>query len=513
MAGEVEVSKQDSRTLDSIWETLEKTTRSGVHFRRLDTDIPLKATIANPDRHLGLQIEVANELSFEPSELVGSAHISIDATSHRSGTVVRLLLTDQSGRDMFVRLCDDIIPRVLAQKTEIAAATMLVRRFASWQRFLRRSAAHGLSRQQQLGLYGELKALQEILLPHLDSYQAVLSWTGPTGAPQDFQLDGIAIEVKTIVHGEPQKLPIDGERQLDDFGLSALVLTHYRVLKHNQSGEFLPDLVNAIRDQIAEDEGPSDDFEDKLLSYGYADDDAGLYGQVGYSVREVSHYRILPGFPRITESDLRPGMGALQYSIDASACVRFEIEPSNIVSWLTDPPTVSDPRESTESGQIEYKQTAWTPMEEGKTKEHHEQLVRELQRSVIKSVVAFLNTDGGELVIGVHDQTREVTGIELDLESRGRARDDLDWYEQAIVALLSDTIDDAVHSHVRIKFTSHEAGNACHLIVRPSPTPRFGHPPPRPNQKKLPVFWIRAGNTTRELSGAELATYLFSHWA
>lgn len=40
---------------------------------------------------------------------------------------------------------------------------------------------------------------------------------------------------------------------------------------------------------------------------------------------------------------------------------------------------------------------------------------KEMTRQVMRTINAFLNAEGGRLIIGVHDKTREITGLEGDL--------------------------------------------------------------------------------------------------
>ena len=114
-------------------------------------------------------------------------------------------------------------------------------------------------------------------------------------------------------------------------------------------------------------------------------------------------------------------------------------------------------------------------------------------------------------MIGVEDAGKEVTGIEPDLESKGREPSDLDFYEQELTALIDNCIDAAAHSQIRIRFQQHESGTTCHVNVRNSPSPRFGRAPAGAT-KGRPVFWIRANNTTRRTLGADLYRYMFEHW-
>ena len=369
-----------------MWAKLEATVEPGPHYLRLHPIFDLNASITNPERSLGLLMRTNETFTFEQSELAGSEYVTIDYTATPGGNVtIRLALVQEQSGDMFRQLCEDLVPRVLAQKTERAAVITLVRRFNAWQRFLTRSGGQGLSKLRQLGLYGELRTLKDLFASELGPARAVSAWTGPERRPQDFEVEGIAVEVKTIVQSEPQQLKIDGERQLDGFGLAALVVAHHRVFRHQESGETLPDIVGKIREGLEDEEGPVEDFDDKLLSYGYTDRDAENYALVGYSIRDTTYYRVQAGFPRLTESDLFPGIGALRYSIDASACQRFSIEAESVASWLRSPPVVTEPGTTVESLQVEYKQTAWTPAREPENPEHERKIVRDLKTAVVRT--------------------------------------------------------------------------------------------------------------------------------
>ena len=498
--------------LEKVWEQLRTTSEPGTHLLRLDPTLDFNALITNPDRLLGLQLHAGEKVQFEASELAGSEHVEIEHIEDSDGSGVCLRLLKESSSEVFFALCNDLVPRVLRQTSGAAAATVLVRRFNTWQRFMKRTSGKGLSASRRRGLYGELKTLQEFMIPNIGMMAAVESWTGPHDLPQDFQAGGIAIEVKTIVQSEPQQLRISGERQLDDQGLDALLVAHHRILQHRGSGETLPELVACIRDQLVAHEGPLDLFEDRLLAAGYSDLHEQDYGQTGYTVKQTSYYRVQPGFPRLTEDDLFSGVGALSYTIDASACARFEIEPETVATWFSSPPPVVDPAQTPESNIVEYKKTAWTPGKDVKDPNKKAEIKRSLKTAVIKTVVAFLNSEGGELVIGVRDSDHAVTGIEADLLSLRKEADDLDAYELALSDLFLTHIDSRVFNQLKVRFEHHDSGTACHISVRASPMPRFGTPPPAQNEGKRARFWVRTFNATKELEGQDILDWIQEHW-
>lgn len=495
------------------WRAVSAEAGSGTYERRLAPDLPLYVTVTNPGKLPGLLLRVDELLTFEAGEVRGSEQFEVGINSHGQATEVHLFAKSEEAGEIFLRIAEDLVSRVLQRSSPAAAAITLVRRFNTWQRFLRQSSGGALSETKRLGLFGELATLRDLMVPTVGAAAAVECWTGPDKAPQDFQTGRMAVEVKTIVHSEPQVLVIDGERQLDDFGLEVLILAHHRVFRYRGSGQTLPELVAEIRELIGESGSAMDRFDERLLDYGYSDLHADShYCGTGYAVKDSSHYRVREGFPRLTEADLRAGMGALRYSIAAAVCERFMVTVEDIRAWLSEPRSELEPDTSPESSTVEYKQTLWAPVGEFQNEQHKAKVSRALQTAVIKSVVALMNSDGGDLVIGVRDADRAVTGIEADLAARGLDPADFDAYERELLTLLTNHVDELVHRQVRIEFQAHEGGTACHVAVAPSPTPRFGRPAPAPNERASPVFWVRMGNSTKALEGSDMVDYIAHHW-
>lgn len=482
--------------------------------RRLDSKLPLYATVSNPSGNVGFELRSSEPIDVDPSELKSSEQFAMRVLASQPGTLV-LETKSREAVDIFVRIADDLLSLAQAKGDEVSAGRAVIRRFNTWQRFLRETSAGLLSEQRRIGLVGELVTLRDLFVPAVGASQAVEAWTGPDRAPQDFQLTQMAVEVKAIVHSEPQTLRIDGERQLDDFGLDVLAIAHHRVFVHKGSGQTLPELVAELRGALASSSTAIETLDDKLITYGYVEDERTLpaYSARGYSVKETSYYRVRGGgFPRITEADLRPGMGQVDYSLSAAVCEPFAVSQEQLIGWLAVPESTVDPETTPESQQVEYKQTAWAPTSPVPERLTATQVSKELQNSVVKSVVAFMNSDGGELVIGVRDSDRAITGIETDLEFRKRDRADTDRYELDIMQLLANHIDQLVHRQVRVSFSAGSGGTACHLAVTPSPTPRFGKPHNKDGQTSGPVFWVRSGNATVFLEGRAMVDYIAEQW-
>jgi hypothetical protein len=119
--------------------------------------------------------------------------------------------------------------------------------------------------------------------------------------------------------------------------------------------------------------------------------------------------------------------------------------------------------------------------------------------SVVKTIAAFLNSEGGTLVIGADDDGNPL-GIGPDLESK---RFTLDSYENFIVTTLSTSIDPVAVTRCRIRFETVQDSTLCLIDVEPSTRPVYAT-----TDKGKDVFFIRAGNSTRALETKDVVAYI-----
>ena len=118
-----------------------------------------------------------------------------------------------------------------------------------------------------------------------------------------------------------------------------------------------------------------------------------------------------------------------------------------------------------------------------------------LVKSSLKTIAAFLNTDGGTLLIGVSD-SGEIKSIARDLQFvRGN---NCDGFEQKLRSLINDHFDPSPLGNTEIRFEDLQEGTVCQINVEKS-----SEPVAYDND-----FYIRDGNGTRKLEGRGLADWL-----
>jgi len=155
-----------------------------------------------------------------------------------------------------------------------------------------------------------------------------------------------------------------------------------------------------------------------------------------------------------------------------------------------------------ESDHVEFKSTARINLRTGKKDDRMEQVIA-------KTVAAFLNGDGGALLIGV-DDTGAALGLEADLATLRTP--DLDRYELWLRDLMTSSLGTAAASLVRVDFAEVPAGDGqatvCRVEMAASPRPVYL----RAGKSAEPELWVRAGNSTRRLAVDEAAGYIMHRW-
>ncbi len=322
-------------TYADVWMALESESPGHTEVRRRihpESSADLWLVIYRPVGTRVLRISVGDG-DVELTQLPSGSGIELGLRpSSEGGTVLEVSLINTAYSDLFDALVADVVSAAAGASSPAKVAGLVAARIRRWQAFLRESF-EGLSRERQRGLYGELFVLSEVS-EVVGPDSAVMAWVGPDGAPQDFALAAIAIEVKTSAGKNPQSVRISSERQLDDSLIGQLFLWHLSVDERSGQGTTLPAAVQGLRLQFA-GTGVEPQFEDTLLSSGYHDVHAGHY-VTGYSLRASDLYLVSSSFPRLIESDCPPGLGDVHYSLELGALSAYRTEPQYLRQTLSE---------------------------------------------------------------------------------------------------------------------------------------------------------------------------------
>lgn len=236
--------------------------------------------------------------------------------------------------DLFETFCTDLLSHIARCSSSAEAARTLYRRLQHWKRFFQGHASVGLTRDEYVGLFGELDFLEKCL-QHGGSPQVLSdAWQGPLGTNQDFLFGKLAVEVKAVTANDAGTVHISNIRQLDDTGLDGLFLWHVAYDFREGTDRKLASLVESIRTRLANSPDALATFEDRLLAAGYIEPGSSDFAKYGFAERQRSSYKVRDGFPRILESNLSPGISNISYSLSLSACYEFTISEGELMSLL-----------------------------------------------------------------------------------------------------------------------------------------------------------------------------------
>jgi hypothetical protein len=159
--------------------------------------------------------------------------------------------------------------------------------------------------------------------------------------------------------------------------------------------------------------------------------------------------------------------------------------------------TIEELIEAGESAELEFKQTFRWDVNKGNAN-------KKMEEMIAKAVAAFANSDGGTLLIGVHD-TNGVVGLEPDLAVTGG---DLDGFELALTDSLQHQFGPAFKAqHIKVSFPIALGLNICRIDVSRSakllPIEVIG----KDGQKGKRIY-IRSGNSSQELPSHEVEGYI-----
>ncbi|QQO18599.1 PD-(D/E)XK motif protein [Bradyrhizobium diazoefficiens] len=306
--------------LTEVWDELTRTAPVARQYRTrlISTDLPLNilAGIRATDSAPCLMLQTAPT----PEALFELGGMRLSTISDQLGPFLVLSLEDINRRDLFTTICADVVAAAAEAGSEDALSRFLGRLLA-WRQFLRERRS-GLSRQETIGLLGELLVLEQLLSA---DRRRLSAWKSPEDGLHDFESNGHALEIKTGL-GPSSSITISKLDQLDLMGLRQLDLLHVRLIEL-PSGRCLQDIIAAITGSLPDDASRRA-FEDALLGRGLMPDDdtARLLPRV--QQRSIDAYSVTDGFPRLHRGALPVAIVEAIYTLEVRAISNFAVDPA-----------------------------------------------------------------------------------------------------------------------------------------------------------------------------------------
>lgn len=174
--------------------------------------------------------------------------------------------------------------------------------------------------------------------------------------------------------------------------------------------------------------------------------------------------------------------------------LKFFINPRE--EFFHHPPNISEILNEEEHERLEFKSSLRFDHKAGA-------LNRDLERAVMKTIAAFLNTEGGLLVLGIDDK-REPLGLEWDYKTLKRPNSD--GFENHFTQIFNIMIGPEFRHLVKLWFHNLDEKEVCMVQTIQSAKPVYL----RADNKEH--FYVRTGNVSTPLKMSEVENYNNSHF-
>lgn len=319
--------------LRSKWQAAAEVGSAGSEWRAIALSIaaPVKllAGIREPDARIALLLETP--LSTAPRTVLRTQSEAVSLTDQRRQEegLMRLAITLErdDSTDVFEVLVADLAEVASNTTSPQSAIATIVRQLEAWQACLR-SHRRGLSREEQIGLLGEL-AILRLVAEELGLSHAVASWKGPLDAIHDFSHAGTALEVKAVL-GAGNHLRISKLNQLETEGLNRLLVVRPR-FRELPDGPTITDLIASLRTVITQQAAEVlSDFDELLIRAGVRDTSPHGDQLLRAELESILAYDVREEFPRLTFESVPIGIVDGTYVVDERAVASFCIDQTEL---------------------------------------------------------------------------------------------------------------------------------------------------------------------------------------
>lgn len=221
-----------------------------------------------------------------------------------------------------------------------------------------------------------------------------------------------------------------------------------------------------------------------------------------YGLSEDEFQYILSTFPIVNEKVKRD---ALQAYKDLAPRFRKASAPFPAIHGIPAPSSAEALKEIIKKGEhkkLEFKSTLCYDLKEGARKSH-------IEHSVLKTIAAFLNSEGGTLLIGVTDDG-QIHGLEDDFKVLGTKGDPRDNFNKAFDNLISNNFGRDIHRLVSLTLEPIDGKLVAKVEVKEkAPEEVFLA---NKDKNSIEEFYVRLNASSVALTGKEQSKYIKGHW-
>ncbi|NSL55655.1 PD-(D/E)XK motif protein [Uliginosibacterium aquaticum] len=187
-----------------------------------------------------------------------------------------------------------------------------------------RPLAPDLSSAEQIGLFGELWVLSNVLFPTIGPRVCHL-WSGPDSERHDFVGQEVHVEVKTTTRSEPRH-EISRIDQLRPPNNKRLLFVSVMLERSLGGDETLADRVDEIREKLGSDGHALDVFDSRLAQLGWHEGLRQTGTLLRFTFRDVHVFEVTGTFPRLPDDYVPPlGVTGIKYNINVGSLPSLDV--------------------------------------------------------------------------------------------------------------------------------------------------------------------------------------------
>ncbi len=268
-----------------------------------------------------------------PGELPKLHGLGINLRKDANDSIEILLhLRIPEDRDVFLRLCEDILGHSSGGEDATDAALLVFSRLRRWQSLLGFARGDELSEEEMRGLFGEIAFLRGPLASHYGFEEALTAWVAPFRHSQDFAVRDLVIEVKSRVSGARPQVRISSLDQMEvQAGSMRLAVVELMPTSESDGGQSLNDVVHALLDEAGRcSQAVEDQARRAIAEWGYVASRS--YDRHRFTVQSIIGFQVSDEFPRLMRSKVDARILEAGYVLGLQGLGPFAVSIESLVA-------------------------------------------------------------------------------------------------------------------------------------------------------------------------------------
>ena len=328
----------DTNKIIEAWKEIESEIKNPGKYSRnifIESKTSIRASVVFENKYKSIDFifnkSFIKEINLEFKETKGIKLSFEDDETDNKLIILSIYLKNNYFLDNYIKIIEKIILAVYSIKSQKDSYTTILKLLISWRRCFEDETFDGLTKEEEIGLIGELSLIEKLFVNNIDPADILKIWEGPNGGLHDFNHEKFLIEVKTFSK-KNKRIKINNIDQLNYLFFKNLYLGGVEI-ENSSTGETLVNIINRLNNNLFSDFNLNKIFEEKLNQYGYFDIHKDNY-QTKYNVYKTYFFKIMDGFPTILKKDLNDGINDISFSIEIDKIHSFETDETFLTTQL-----------------------------------------------------------------------------------------------------------------------------------------------------------------------------------